>query len=256
MRVGARVVQGCGHCQWCAAGEETACPNKVFYADNGHSELFKLGLQGVHLIPEGVAWPAAAILTGDGLGVPARCARRLGDTSGKKVLVLGLGPVGLSCVLVQTFRGATVSGVDVSAYRLDLAEKLGAAHAFDAAKDALQDRVMDWTAGLGADIVILAVAREESLRQAFELVRRHGTVFQVAELGDAQLNFSKCFLRREATMMGSWYYTSEDWPFMLDLHRKGLRYEKLITHVVPLERAQEGFDAFVAGRSGKVVLTP
>lgn len=254
MRVGARVVQGCGQCRWCAAGDETACPDRVYYTENGHSELFKLGLGGIQMLPDDVGWPEAAILSGDGLGVPARAARRLGDTKGKKVLVVGLGPVGLSCALVQAFRGARVAGADVSAYRNKLVKEMGAEQSFDASQADLTQRVMDWTDGLGADIVILAVARQESLQLCFDLVRRHGTVFQVAELELAQLNFSKSFLRREATMMGSWYYTSEDWPFMLDLHRKGLPYKKLITHVLPLPRAQEGIDAFIRGESGKVIL--
>ncbi len=254
MRVGARVVQGCGKCRWCAAGDETACPDRVYYTANGHSELFKLGLGGIQMLPDDVNWPEAAILSGDGLGVPARAARRLGDTRGKKVLVVGLGPVGLSCALVQSFRGAHVAGADVSPYRNKLVKDMGAEKSFDASKPDFTQQVMDWTDGLGADIVILAVARQESLQLCFELVRRHGTVFQVAELEMAQLNFSKSFLRREATMMGSWYYTSEDWPFMLDLHRKGLPYRKLITHVIPLAQAQEGIDAFIKGESGKVIL--
>lgn len=55
--------------------------------------------------------------------------------------------------------------------------------------------------------------------------------------------------------MGSWYYTSADWPLMLQMHRDGLPYDKLITHVIPADEAQEAFNVFSAGESGKVVLT-
>lgn len=254
MRVGARVVQGCGQCVWCRQGDETACENKSYYSENGHSELFKLGLAGVQMLPDDVDWPAAVILSGDGLGVPVRCARRLGDTAGQKVLVLGLGPVGLSCSLVQTWRGADVYGVDISPYRLKLAGELGVKGTINPATESVEERVRQWTGGFGADVVILAVARQESLQLAFEVVRRHGTVFQVAEFENATLNFSKSFIRREATMTGSWYYTSSDWPLMLQLHREGMPYHKLITHVMPLERAQEAFNTFIAGESGKVIL--
>lgn len=254
MRVGARVVQGCGRCKWCEQHEETACENKVYYACNGHAELFKLGLGGVHVLPDDVDWPGGVILSGDGLGVPARAARRLGDTAGKTVLVLGLGPVGLSNVVVQAFRKARVLGADISPYRMNLAHELGAEDAWSAEPGELRERVMKATAGAGADIVILAVAREASIAQAFELVRRHGTVYQVAEIERAAFNFSEGFLRREATMMGSWYYTSGDWPLMLQMHQQGLKYRKLVTHVLPLAQAQQGFDTFIKGESGKVVL--
>jgi len=254
-KVGARVVQGCGNCRWCDAGDETACENKVYYSGNGHSELFKLGLQGVHVLPEDIDWPRGVLLSGDGLGVPVRAARKLGDTAGKTVLVIGLGPIGLACALVQSFRGARVIGADLAPYRLNLLKECGAEDAIDVSKENVLERVLDWTDGLGVDIVILAVARQQSLELAFECVRRYGTVFQVAELEKAELNFSKSFLRREANMMGSWYYTSADWPLMLQMHRDGLPYDKLITHVIPADEAQEAFNVFSAGESGKVVLT-
>jgi len=254
-RVGARVVQGCGACGWCKQGDETACENKTYYSQDGHAELFKLGLAGVHVLPDDVEWPAAVILSGDGLGVPTRCARRLGNTAGKKVVVLGLGPVGLACAMVQAFRGARVLGVDVSEYRMNLAREFGAERTVaGTGNKGVIDEVLQWTDGFGADVVILAVARQESLQLAFELVRRHGTVFQVAEFGEATMHFSNAFIRKEASMTGSWYYTSSDWPLMLQLHRDGLPYKKLVTHVMALDQAQEAFDTFIGGKSGKVIL--
>lgn len=253
-RVGARVVQGCAKCEWCKQGDETACENKSYYAADGHAEFFKLGIQGAHVLPDDAEWPASVVLSGDGLGVPTRTARRLGDTTNKKVLVLGLGPVGLSNVLVQAWRKADVRGADISPYRMNLAKELGARDAWSAEPKELAARVSDWTNGKGADIVILAVAREESLEQAFQLVRRHGTVYLVAEIYEAKFKFSEGFLRREATMMGSWYYTSAEWPLMLQMHKEGLPYRKLITHVMPIDQAQEAFNTFISGKSGKVIL--
>ena len=254
-RVGACVVQGCGRCDVCASGDETGCTSKRFDTGNGHSELFKLGLRGVRKLPDDVDWPPGAILSGDGLGVPVRCATRLGDTAGKRVVVLGLGPVGLSCVLVQTFLGARVLGVDLSAYRVDLARRLGAEEAISPTENDVIRRVGNWTDGRGADAVIVAAPVPSLLDQAAELVRRHGIVFLVGEIAQATFDPGRLLLRREATLMGSWYYTSSDWRRMLDLHRAGLPYHRLITHTFPFERAQEAFDTFSAGQSGKVVLT-
>jgi len=256
MRVGARVVQGCGNCHWCKQGYETACENKHMYAGNGHAEYYRLGIQGIHPIPDDAEWPAAVLLTGDGLGVPVRAARRLGDTAGKKVLVLGLGPVGLSSVLVQASRGAEVMGADLFEYRRNLAVEIGAARAADASDfGELKQSVLDWTNGFGADIVILAVGRDEVFLNAIELVARQGTVYQIGELSELTLNPSSVFIKKEINITGSWYYTSSDWPEMLALHENGVPYHKLITHVFPFEQAQEAFDTFVSGNSGKVVLT-
>ena len=255
MRVGACVVQGCGDCEFCSSGYETACRNKSFYAANGHAEYFKLGLNGVRPIPDNIDWPSATILTGDGLGVPVRCSRRLGNTAGNKVLVIGLGPVGLSCVLVQAFKGAEVMGADISPYRIKLSKELGAIDSVDINNQDIVAKIKEWTDGRGADIVILAVGRNDALLSAADLVKQQGTIFQVSEFTQAQINPSAMFVQKEITMTGSWYYTSEDWKAMLALTKAGLPVSKLVTHVFPFEKAQEAFELFASGNSGKVVLT-
>lgn len=255
MRVGACVVQGCGTCEYCRIGRETACANKRFYASNAHAEYFKLGLNGVRILPDDIGWSEAAILSGDGLGVPVRASRRLGNTSGKKVLVLGLGPIGLGNVLVQAFNGAEVMGADFVQYRTELACKLGAKVTINLSNQDLQEEVMNWTDGRGADIVILAVGKEEVLHTAVQAVKHQGTIFQVAEFNQAQINPSAMFVQKEITMTGSWYYTSKDWELMLDYYSKGLPVKELITHVFPFEKAQEAFDLFLSGDSGKIILT-
>jgi len=255
MRVGARVVQGCGKCAFCKQGYETACKSRVLFAGNGHAEYFRLGVKGVQPVPDGVDWPQASLLTGDGLGVPVRCARRLGDTAGRRVLVLGLGPVGLGCVLVQASRGAKVMGADLVPYRLSLARELGAVRAVENNGQELSEAVEDWTEGAGADVVILAVGKNEALLQAVDLVKQQGTLFQVGELHEATTNPSAAFIVKEISMTGSWYYTSEDWAEMLRLHDAGLPYARLITHVYSFTEAQDAYDTFVSGESGKVVLT-
>lgn len=255
MRVGARVVQGCGDCVFCKQGYETACKNRTLYASNGHAEYFRLGTQGIQPIPDNVDWPQAALLSGDGLGVPVRCSRRLGDTGKKKVLVLGLGPIGLGNVLVQSFKGAEVMGADMVDFRLSHSKDLGATHVVNIQTQNLKQEVLNWTSGQGADIVILAVGKNEALLQAVDVLKQQGTLFQVGEMNEATFNPSAAFIRKEITMTGSWYYTSADWEDMLALHHAGLPYAKLITHVFPFAQAQKAFDLFSSGQSGKVVLT-
>jgi threonine dehydrogenase-like Zn-dependent dehydrogenase len=255
MRAGARVVQGCGDCEFCNQGYETACKSRTIFGQNGHAEYFRLGIRGIQPLPDDVDWPAGVLLSGDGLGVPVRAARRLGDTGGKKVVVLGLGPVGLSSVVVQVSRGAEVMGIDLVEYRTKFAEELGAARGVNSKSEDPKEAVLEWTDGHGADIVILAVGISAAYLQAIDLLRQQGTLYQVGELRELTLNPSDTFLRKEITIKGSWYYTSEDWKEMLALHERGVRYDKLITHVFPIEKVQEAFDVFVSGESGKVILT-
>jgi len=254
MRVGARVVQGCGHCSFCDAGYETACTNRSTYACDGHAEYFKLGLNGLQPIPDEVDWPEAVVLTGDCLGVAVRASRRLGETSNKSVVVLGLGPIGLSLVFVLTAKGAKVMGGDFSQYRVDLALRLGAVSAVNVGTCDLPEAVSGWTRARGADIVLLAAGNEKACEDGLAIVRQQGIVYQVAELPQWTMNPSAAFIYKEITMTGSWYYTSGDWPDMLALHRRGIPYRELISHVLPFTEAQEAYNIFASGNSGKVVL--
>jgi threonine dehydrogenase-like Zn-dependent dehydrogenase len=254
-RVGINVVNGCGVCEYCKSGYDTACPQKKMFYGNGHAEYFRAGFGCLRPLPDDVDWPAGVILSGDGLGVPARMARRLGDTRGKRVAVLGLGPIGLSIVLVQAFRGARVIGSDIVDYRLELAKNLGAEMCVNVGRASLKDAVMEATDGAGADIVAIAAGVPSLYESAVAVVKRQGVIFQVGAVSKVELPVNDVLVGKEVTLMGSWYYAREDWEDMLSYHRDGLALGALITHTMPLSEAQQAYDVFVSGQSGKVVLT-
>jgi propanol-preferring alcohol dehydrogenase len=65
---------------------------------------------------------------------------------------------------------------------------------------------------------------------------------------------SEDLIRRDITLMGSWFYHYAEFPAMVDLYRRGLRVADLITHHFPLEQAAEAFTIFAGGGTGKVIL--
>ena len=78
-------------------------------------------------LPDGIDPADAVLLAGDTLGVPVRALRRVPAEPGTRVLVLGLGPVGLAHVLVRANAGCEVVAVEPSAARRKLGLELGAA---------------------------------------------------------------------------------------------------------------------------------
>ncbi|OPZ08353.1 MAG: hypothetical protein BWZ10_02680 [candidate division BRC1 bacterium ADurb.BinA364] len=54
--------------------------------------------------------------------------------------------------------------------------------------------------------------------------------------------------------VGSWFFQVGEFPEMLRLFRAGLPAQSLATHVYPFERAQEAYDSFAAGVTGKALL--
>ena len=70
------------------------------------------------------------------------------------------------------------------------------------------------------------------------------------------LHVGRDLIRRDITLFGGWFYHYRDYPRMLELRRRGLPVERLISHQFGLEQAGEAFAQFAAGQTAKVVLTP
>ncbi len=264
-RVGICAVQGCGVCDHCHQGRYTYCERRVGLSGM-HAEYVVSRELGCHRLPPDVPWDIGVLLTGDGLGVPFHVARRLAQRTGPGALVavFGVGPVGLGNVLLQSRLGARVIAVDVSEYRLALAQRLGASAgvlpgagrastAVEPADLAAQVRAV---CGQAPDICLECAGRQTTLFAALAAVRTEGTVVCIGEQGSAPISPSEHLIRRDITLMGSWFYHFSEYPEMLRLYRDGCRVADLITHAHPLDDAQEAFRRFAAGQTGKTILCP
>lgn len=253
-RVGVSAIAGCGHCSFCAKGQYTWCSRYKFY-DNMHAEYFVIPALACHLLPDDVSWGAGVLLTGDGMGVPFHTSAKIAKEDVETVAIFGLGPVGLGNVLFQTFLGRKVIGIDRSPERLELAHQLGAVHTIKVEEDTdVAARVRALTGGRGADVCIEAAGVPTTAKQCFAATRIAGTVIFNGEQNAVELSPSEGFIRRDITAIGSWFYHYSEYPAMLDLFRRGLPVESLITHRFPLEQANDAYKAMRGGRSGKVLL--
>jgi len=254
-RVGIHAVWGCGECRWCAVGKYTYCDRRTT-CPGSHAERLTAPEHVLLRLPDDVEDDVGVLLTGDGLGVPVHVARRLGTRGGEFVCVLGAGPIGLGNALVQAFLGAEVVVVDLNDYRLALARQCGARHTLNSREANVVEAVRDLTHGRMADKCIEAVGRAETLRLALQVVGKAGTVVAVGEQGEVPVPISEGLIRRDITLMGSWFYHYSEYPEILDLYRRGLDAGRLITHRFPLREATAAFETFAQGRAGKVILMP
>ena len=124
-RVGVSTVVGCGDCRECEQGRYTWCENHRTYLQM-HAAQFVIAAHACNILPDDLPWEEAALLTGDGMGVPYHTYKRTQDADIQTVAVIGLGPIGLGNVLMQSHIGRRVIGVDIVDYRLKLAKELGA----------------------------------------------------------------------------------------------------------------------------------
>lgn len=167
-----------------------------------HAEVVSVPGQLVAAVPEGVDARAAAFTT---LGTIAlHGVRRAQLTLGERVVVTGLGLLGLLTVQLLRAAGCPVLGVEPVAQRRELAAALGAERAV-APEDA-REAVASWTDGVGADAVIVTAAAQTSsiVNDAVTLLRPKGRVVPV---GDVGLAFERAPLyRREADVLISTSY--------------------------------------------------
>lgn len=254
-RVGIHAVWGCGDCRWCAEGRYTYCDQRRG-TPGTHAELVAAPEHVLLKLEEDIPDDVAVLVTGDGLGVPYHVSTRLNARDGDVVCIIGAGPIGLGNVLVQSFLGAEVVVIDFNDYRLGLARDLGARHTINSQKDDPVEAVRQITSGNLANKCIECVGRPETLQLALRLVGKAGTVMAVGEQGEVPINIGEGLIRRDITLMGSWFYHYCEFGAMVDLYRRGMRVDKLVTHHLPLAAADAAFAEFAAGRTGKTVLRP
>jgi S-(hydroxymethyl)mycothiol dehydrogenase len=172
---------------------------------------------------------AAAGLLGCGVMAGLGAALNTGNVSrGKSVAVIGCGGVGAAAIAGSVLAGAsTVIAVDIDPRKLETATKMGATHTINSAEEDPVAGIPALTEGHGADVVIDAVGRPETWKQAFYARDLAGTVVLVGvptpEMKVPEIPLIDVFGRGGA-LKSSWYgdcLPSRDFPMLVDLYQQG-----------------------------------
>ena len=198
-----------------------------------------------------------AIITG--VGAVVNTAR---VPPGSSVGVVGIGGVGLSCILGAVVAGAgRIVAVDINESKLKFARELGASDACSARDPDVADHIREMTGG-GVDFAFETAAVSQTLALAYKITRRGGTTITLG-LPDPQLQLSIpqiSLTAEERTLKGSYMGSCvplRDIPRYIDLYRRGrLPVERLVTNRIRLDEINEGFDLLASGDAGRVVVTP
>jgi S-(hydroxymethyl)glutathione dehydrogenase / alcohol dehydrogenase len=176
------------------------------------------------------------------------------------VMVIGCGAVGLAAVQGARMAGAEkIIAVDLAHDKLRLAEKLGATHVIDAARDDVVEGVRRLTNGRGADVVLEAAGSPRAFRLTSEAVRPGG---EMIWLGKTDVNEDVAFrwgsLMQEKRIRRSSYGGARplrDFPMLARAALDGrLNLRDLITARISLEQVNEGFAALKRGEAIRSVI--
>jgi S-(hydroxymethyl)mycothiol dehydrogenase len=197
------------------------------------------------------ARPAAVGLLGCGVMAGLGAAINTGQVRrGQSVAVIGCGGVGAAAVAGARLAGAaTIVAVDIDPQKLEWARGLGATHTVNSKDTDAVAAIQELTDGFGADVVIDAVGRPETWRQAFYARDLAGTVVLVGvptpEMRVPELPLLDVFGRGGA-LKSSWYgdcLPSRDFPMLVDLYLQGrLDLDAFVSEEIGLEDVEAAFD--------------
>ncbi len=181
---------------------------------------------------------------------------------GTTAAVVGLGGVGMNCILAAVLSGArAVVAVDLFDDKLDLARSLGATHAVNArAPDAIE-QIRKATGG-GVDFAFEMAGSVQAMDLAYRITRRGGTTV-TAGLPHPEHRWPLQHVNltaEERTVKGSYVGSCvplRDIPRYIALYREGrLPVDKLMSDRLRLDDINVGFDRLASGRVVRQVVMP
>lgn len=246
---------GCGKCKQCLAGMRQWCPQTQglgSHCHGGDADFVLVKEDNCCLLPDELSFTDGAFMACAG-GTAFSALSKLRPNGTSTVLVLGLGPVGLSGVIMAKAMGATVIAVGRRKIRLDLAREFGADHVIDSDDPEAIKAVMGLCPS-GVDSAFETSGAAEAFVFMVRAMAMGGRAAMVAgrtrleDFGFGQI------VHKQLTLMGSFviplWMVPEMAAFMV---RHKLPFEKMVTHRFKLDQAEDAFKLFDSGECGKVV---
>ncbi|MGB8390035.1 zinc-binding dehydrogenase, partial [Mycobacterium sp.] len=200
--------------------------------------------------------PAVAGLLGCGVMAGLGAAINTGGVSrDDTVAVIGCGGVGDAAIAGAALVGAKrIIAVDTDNTKLNWARKFGATHTVNAREFDVIKTIQDLTDGFGVDVVIDAVGRPETWKQAFYARDLAGTVVLVGvPTPDMRLDMPLVdFFSHGGSLKSSWYgdcLPERDFPTLIDLYLQGrLPLEQFVSERIGLGDVEEAFHKMHDGK--------
>jgi L-iditol 2-dehydrogenase len=232
----------CMHCPLCRRGAFVHCATwrQSRLIPGGLAEFIlvpRVNLQHDTLkLPPQVDFEDATLV--EPLGCVLKALGRAGPIRGKKVLVMGLGPMGALHVLAARHLGASeVVGADVVPYRLRKALQLGAHRVLDLSAQALAE-------ASEPEVVVVGPGSARALGEALQVVAPQGVVVMFTPLPPEEVFLLRHqeFYFKDLTLLSSYSAGPPETRQALELIQKGVvRASMLVSHRFPLQEAPRAY---------------
>lgn len=250
----------CGECYPCRHGMHHICESlrvMGFQAPGAAQEFVALDAANVLRLPGHMSLDQGALI--EPISVAAHALARAGGAAGRRVLVLGAGPIGNLTAQVARASGAeAVMVTDLSPYRLDKARACGLDLLVDPAATDLGVAIRENFGTDGADLIMECVGAQATVEQAISYARPGTTIVVVGVFGRKPEIDVGLIQDHELSLVGTLMYQKPDYERAIELAAGGaMTLEPLVTDHFPLEQYLAAYEKIerAGGETMKVMIT-
>jgi threonine 3-dehydrogenase len=250
----------CNQCDECRTGNAHVCRNTRIIGvdcDGCFAEYVCIPAQNVWVNPPDMPYDIASLQENFGNSVHVALATPLVS---RDVLVSGCGPAGLMTIAVARACGAhCIYASDLSEYRLNLAEKLGAHVTIRADQQNLVKTVRTATGGEGVDVLLEMSGAPSAIRDGLASLKHAGKAVMLGLPSKPfELDLGNLVIMSGVQVIGiAGRELWQTWYQMRGLLSNGVvDLKPVITHHFKLTEFQQAFEVMASGNSGKIILTP
>ena len=212
----------CGECAPCRRGDYHICDKlKVqgFQAPGCGQEYWVTSAASIIPLPENFTYEQGALV--EPVSVAVHATSRAGSLAGKRVAVMGAGPIGNLVAQVAAASGARVLITDLSAYRLEVARQCGLENTSNAKEESLADASKRVFGVDGFEIALECVGVEATMSAAVSTIEKGGTIVVVGVFGEKPRVDLGLVQDRELNLHGTLMYQKQDYLRAVDLLASG-----------------------------------
>ncbi len=241
----------CGKCHPCTHGKYNLCEElKVmgFQTTGVASTYFAADASKVTPLPESLSFEEGAMI--EPLAVAVHAVRRFGEVAGKKVAVLGAGPIGnLVAQTAKALGAETVLVTDVSDYRLELAKRCGADEAVNTAREDFGQAMVRCMGPDKADVIYDCAGSNVTMNQAIRCARKGSAIILVAVFADMATVDLAVLNDHELDLNTTMMYRHEDYVTAIGLVEQGrVQLRPLMSRIFPFRQFRQAYEYIDANR--------
>ena len=246
----------CGRCRNCMAGRRHMCASAQGIGVNrpgAFAEFISIPAANVWVHDQSIDLDVAALF--DPYGNAVHTALQF-NVLGEDVLVVGAGPIGIMAAAVCRHAGARhVVVTDLNDDRLALARKMGATRTVNVSREKIEDVQAELGMTEGFDIGLEMSGSEPGFASLIDNMCHGGKVAILGlPAGDVRIDWHKVIFNM-LTLKGVYgREIFETWYKMQVFIQSGLDLSPIITHRLPADEFEKGFEAMLSGEAAKVVL--